>query len=101
MAPRNIPPNIAFEVGAIVRITTSNRGEHFTANKSRRRPPIEVWGGRVVGPSPLGEDLWLVKRLPRKVGGQEGGVYTVPAIEMELAKRPAREKRREISDKKD
>lgn len=69
-------------------VTTLDNGRRVEL--SRKHPPkVDMWVGIVVGPSVLGDDLWMVRKADKR-GGKSSGVYTVPGREMStnLKRRP-------------
>jgi hypothetical protein len=70
-----------FKPGDRVVITTVDLGSPSPVRGTAKRPHrIEEWAAIVVQPSPLGDDLWLVRKEGGR--GKAAGVYTVPAAEM-------------------
>jgi hypothetical protein len=78
-------PDAAFRAGQSVRITTLNQGRRPTAMNRQPPPKVEVWTAIIVGPSALGDDLWMVKKSGG--AGRAGGLYTVPAHEITSARK--------------
>ena len=68
--------------GDMVEVTTINRGG--PPLESRAREKKETWSGEIVGPSLLGRDWWIVRRLGSAMPGR---TYTVPSDEIELCVR--------------
>lgn len=64
-----------FQPGEPVKITTANRGA-----RTVRVHKVETWLGHVIGPSVIGNGLWLVQ--PDRKRGR-GSTVTVPAREMQ------------------
>ena len=78
----------SFNAGQPVVITTVNRGLGPTASNQSSPPKVEVWHAIVVGPSVLGDDLWMVRKITK--GRRQGGknaVYTVAGAEIRTARR--------------
>jgi hypothetical protein len=64
----------------VVVTTIDGGGLGPTQHRPDRQPKIDIWVAIVIGPSPLGNDLWLVRKWGKR--GKGGGVYTVPGSEM-------------------
>jgi hypothetical protein len=77
-------PNAAFRAGQSVSITTVDKGRRPTWH-GQQPPKVEAWSATIVGPSALGDGLWLVKKSGG--AGAGGGLYTVPAHEITSARK--------------
>lgn len=71
-----------FQAGDLVAILTINGGRAVYRERQRVE---EAWAGRIVGPSPIGEGWWLVRRIDPasgKIARGRSRVVTVPESEM-------------------